>query len=192
MSQLFGRKKPESRKVPVMVADKTSQEAGFAILELDAKEVDELIDRMTKAMPLVRWSNDGLRRNFLSPNSLSLVARRDGVIVGIINGTVSQIPSPVASIGLTAVLDQASGQMGLGGYLVDEFIAVAQKRMPKLPRVEVSLATIDTGSIALYALKGFLIEGFVKGGFSQPSAGQDGADLIILRRHLSQTESLSV
>jgi hypothetical protein len=36
MSQLFGRKKPESRKVPVMVADKTSQEAGFAILELDA------------------------------------------------------------------------------------------------------------------------------------------------------------
>ncbi|MCJ7771419.1 hypothetical protein MUP37_07605 [Candidatus Bathyarchaeota archaeon] len=64
--------------------------------------------------------------------------------------------------------------------------------MPKLPRVEVSLATIDTGSIALYALKGFLIEGFVKGGFSQPSAGQDGADLIILRRHLSQTESLSV
>jgi ribosomal protein S18 acetylase RimI-like enzyme len=174
------------------VADKTSQEAGFAILELDAKEVDELIDRMTKAMPLVRWSNDGLRRNFLSPNSLSLVARRDGVIVGIINGTVSQVPSPVASIGLTAVLDQASGQMGLGGYLVDEFIAVAQKRMPKLPRVEVSLATIDTGSIALYALKGFLIEGFVKGGFSQPSAGQDGADLIILRRHLSQTESLSV
>ena len=192
MSQLFGRKKPESRKVPVMVADKTSQEAGFAILELDAKEVDELIDRMTKAMPLVRWSNDGLRRNFLSPNSLSLVARRDGVIVGVINGTVTQIPSPVASIGLTAVLDQASGQMGLGGYLVDEFITVAQNRMPKLPRVEVSLATIDTGSIALYALKGFLIEGFVKGGFSQPSAGQDGADLIILRRHLSQTESLSV
>jgi ribosomal protein S18 acetylase RimI-like enzyme len=192
MSQLFGRKKPESRKVPVIVADKTSQEAGFAILELDAKEVDELIDRMTKAMPLVRWSNEGLRRNFLSPNSLSLVARRDGVIVGVINGTVTQIPSPVASIGLTAVLDQASGQMGLGGYLVDEFITVAQNRMPKLPRVEVSLATIDTGSIALYALKGFLIEGFVKGGFSQPSAGQDGADLIILRRHLSQTESLSV
>ncbi len=192
MSQLFGRKKPESRKVPVIVADKTSQEAGFAILEIDAKEVDELIDRMTKAMPLVRWSNEGLRRNFLSPNSLSLVARRDGVIVGVINGTVTQIPSPVASIGLTAVLDQASGQMGLGGYLVDEFIAVAQNRMPKLPRVEVSLATIDTGSIALYALKGFLIEGFVKGGFSQPSAGQDGADLIILRRHLSQTESLSV
>jgi len=192
MSSLFGRKKAESRKVPVIVADKTSQEAGFSILELDAKEVDELIDRMTKAMPLVRWSNEGLRRNFLSPNSLSLVARRDGVIVGVINGTATQIPSPLASIGLTAVLDQASGKTGLGGYLVDEFIAVAQKRIPKLPHIEVSLATIDTGSIALYALKGFLIEGFVKGGFSQPSAGQDGADLIVLRRHLSQTESLSV
>ncbi len=192
MSSLFGRKKAESRKVPVIVADKTSQEAGFSILELNAKEVDELIDRMTKAMPLVRWSNEGLRRNFLSPNSLSLVARRDGVIVGVINGTVTQIPSPLASIGLTAVLDQASGKTGLGGYLVDEFIAVAQKRIPKLPHIEVSLATIDTGSIALYALKGFLIEGFVKGGFSQPSAGQDGADLIVLRRHLSQTESLSV
>lgn len=192
MSSLFGRRKSESRKVPVIVADKTSQEAGFNILELDPKEIDELIDRMTKAMPLVRWSNEGLRRNFLSPNSLSLVARRGGVIVGVINGTVSQMPSPLATIGLTAVLDQASGQMGLGGYLIDEFIAVSQKRAPKLPRVEVSLATIDTGSIALYALKGFLVEGLVKGGFSQPSSGQDGADLIILRRHLSLSESLSV
>ena len=192
MSSFFNKKKQNSRKVNIIVPEKTALEAGFNIKENDTKEIDECIDTMSKTMPQVRWNTEGLRRNFYAPNSLTLIARYEGPIVGVINGTVSLSPLQPPVIGLMIIFDQTSGQLGLGGYLVDSFISSLKKRSPKSQCVDVSLPSIDTGSIALYSLKGFLVEGFVKDGFNQPLGGQESHDLVILRRYLTASELLNV
>lgn len=192
MRSLFGKKQSESKRVNIIVPDKTAQEAGFNIKEIDAKEVDECLETMTKFMPQIKWNAEGIRQNFSSPNSLTLIARHEGSIVGVINGIAPHNPIPSPVIGLMVILDQTSGQLGLGGYLVDSFIGSVHKRNPKAPYVDVSLSSIDTASIALYSLKGFLVEGFVKNGFNQPVAGLENQDLVILRRHISPTESSNI
>jgi hypothetical protein len=193
MSSLFKRRRRvKPRPIPVLVPAKSASEEGFNFELLNEEAADECIDTMTKAMPQVRWSREGLRRGLLAPNSLTLIARQGAAIVGIISGTAFQTPIPPPTIGLMAVLDQASGERGLGGYLVDEYMKAIQKRSPKATFVDVSLPTIDTGSIALYSLKGFVIEGFVKEGFSTTFAGQASQDLVILRRRFATTTSPSV
>jgi hypothetical protein len=191
MRSLFGKKSVPNR-VNIIVSDKTAQEAGFDIKEIVAKEVDECIETMTKYMPQVKWNTEVIHRNFSSPNSLTLIARHEGAIVGVINGIASHNPIPPPAIGLMVIFDPTSEQLGLGGYLVDSFISSVQNRNPKAPYVDVSLPSIDTGLIALYSLKGFRVEGFVKNGFNQPVAGQENQDLVILRRHIPTTESTNV
>ena len=192
MRSLFGKKESVPNRVNIIVSEKTAQEAGFDIKEIVAKEVDECVETMIKHMPQIKLNTEVNHRNFSSPNSLTLIARHDGSIVGVINGIVSHNPIPPPAIGLMVIFDQTSEQLGLGGYLVDSFISSVQKRNPKAPYVDVSLPSLDTGLIALYSLKGFHVEGFVKNGFNQPVAGKENQDLVILRRHISSTESSNV
>jgi len=193
MSSLFRRRKAvQQRRIPVMVPAKSAEEEGFSLLPLSEEAADECIDAMMKAMPQVKWNKEGLRRGLLAPNSLTLTARHEGTMVGVISGTVFSTSIPPPTIGLMAILDQESGERGLGGYLIDEFIKAAQKRAPKASFVDVSLPTYDTGSIALYSLKGFVIEGFVKDGFSSTFAGPGGQDLVILRRRFTTVTSPNV
>lgn len=189
MRSLFGKKKSEPKRTNIIVPDKTAQEAGFDIKELVAKEIDECVETLSKYMPQFKLNAEGIRRNFSSPNSLTLIARHEGSIVGVINGIVTKNLIPPPGIGMIVILDKTSGAVGLGGYLIDNFIGSVHKRNPKAPYVDVSVPSFDTGSIALYSLKGFLVEGFVKGGFHQPVAGQKNKDLVILRRYISPTGS---
>ena len=193
MSSLFRRRKPvQPRRIPIMVPEKSAEEEGFNFLQLTEQAADECVDAMTKAMPQVKWNMEGLRRGLLAPNALTLIARHEGAVVGVISGMVFPTVIPPPTINLMAVLNQRSGERGLGGYLIDEFIGALQKRLPKASFVDVSLPTVDTGSIALYSLKGFVIEGFVKDGFSSTFGGQAGQDLVILRRRFATATSPSV
>jgi ribosomal protein S18 acetylase RimI-like enzyme len=189
MSSFFGRRKreaePEYRQIPIVVPQKSPEEEGFTFETLDEKTIDEAVDAMMKAMPQVKWNSEGLKRILLSPNALTLIARRERAVVGVISGTVFPTPVPPPTVGLMAVTDPDAGERGVGGFLIDEFIKALQKRSPKATFVDVSLPTFDTGSIALYSLKGFMIEGFIKNGFGQGVA-QGSHDLVILRRRLMQ------
>ena len=175
-----------------MVPEKSAQEAGFTIEELDEKTADECTDTMIKAMPQVKWNKEGLRRSLLAPNALTLIARREAFIVGVISGTVYQTLFPPPMIGLNVIFEKMSGERGLGGYLIDEFIGGVQKKNPKVQFLDVSVPSVDTGSIALYSLKGFLVEGFVKHGFSPNFSAQESQDLVILRRYIATTPSSNV
>jgi len=194
MSSLFRRRREgvKQRRVPVLIPEKSAQEVGFSFEHLSEEAADECIDAMLKAMPQVRWNREGLRRGLLSPNSITLVAKSEGAVVGLINGTVFRMPGSPPTIGMMAILDQKSGERGLGGYLIDEFINAVQKKAPKASFVDVSLPTSDTGSIALYSLKGFVVEGFVKNGFRSSIADQGTQDLVVLRRWFAETRSSSV
>lgn len=75
----------------------------------------------------------------------------------------------------------------MGGYMIDEFLKATQRRAPKASFVDVSLPASDTGSIALCSLKGFVVEGFVRGGFNPSFTGEGSRDLVILRRWLTAT-----
>jgi hypothetical protein len=181
MSSFFGRKKrkaePEyDRPIPMIVPQKSAEDEGFTFETLDEKTIDEAIDAMMKAMPQVKWDNEGLKLRLLSPNALTLIARREQTVVGVINGTV--FPGP--TVQLMAVTDPVAGERGVGVFLIDRFIKSVQKKNPKAMFVDVNLPAFDTGSIALYSLQGFIIEGFIKNGF------QGSHDLVILRRRLVQ------
>jgi hypothetical protein len=190
MSSFFGRRKrqaePEYRPIPIVVPQKSPEEEGFTFETLDEKTIDEAVDAMMKAMPQVKWDSEGLKRILLSPNALTLIARREKALVGVISGTVFPTPVPVPSVGLMAVTDPEAGERGIGALLIDEYIKALQKRSPKAAFVDVSLPTFDNGSIALYSLRGFMIEGFKKNGFGQSFAPQGGSDLVFLRRRLVQ------
>ena len=193
MSSLFRRRTTaQQRRIPVMIPEKSAKEQGFTIELLKEETADDCVNAMMKAMPQVRWNKEVLRRSLLAPNALTLVARSDDTVVGVISGTIFQAPIPPPTIGLMTILDPSSGERGVGGYMIDEFIKALQKRVPKASFVDVSLPTADTGSIALYSLKGFVIEGFIKNGFSSAFTSQGGQDLVILRRRFAETQSPNV
>ena len=194
MSSLFRRKERTSREIraPVIIPARTAEEEGFSFEQLTTATADECADAMMKAMPQVKWNREALKQSILAPNALTLMSRHEGAIVGVISGTVIPAANIPPTIILMAILDQASGERGLGGYLVDEFTKAAQKRAPKATFVDVSLPTYDTGSIALYSIKGFMIEGFVKDGFRTNFTGQGTSDLVVLRRRLTAPSPSSV
>jgi L-amino acid N-acyltransferase YncA len=193
MSFLFKRKRSQTTpRIPVVIPASKATDEGFSFEHLDDKTVEECIETITKAMPQVKWGREGLRRGLLSPGALTLIARREKAIVGLISGTVSQTPSLPPTIGMMMILDRISGERGLGGYLIDEFIKEARKKIPKAQCIDVSLPNTDTGSIALYSLKGFIVEGFIRDGFRPSSERQGWQDLVLLRRYLEAEAPTSV
>jgi len=164
------------------------EEFGFEVIREDV--ADECVDAIVKAKPQVKWNKEGLRRRLLAPNGLTIIVRLKGVLVGVISGTL-MIPSLPPSIGFMAVFDPESSRKGLGGYLIDEFIKETQKRVPEAPCVDVNLSNLDTSSVALYSLKGFIVNGFIKDEIR--SRFDEGVhDLVHLRRWLVKAPPRSV
>jgi len=175
---------------PHLIPEEPPEKRGFSFEILSKDAADECIDAIVKAMPQVKWNREGMKRRLLAPNALTIIARLKGTLAGVISGTV-MIPSLPPSIGFMAVFDPKSGGRGLGGYLIDEFIKEVQKRDPKAPCVDVSLPNLDTSSIALYSLKGFIVNGFIKNEI-RSRLGKGTQDLVHLRRWLMKTTPTSV
>lgn len=144
-----------------------------------------------KAMPQ-KWNRTELRRWLLGANTLTLIARHEGTITGVISGTVLKTPLPPPTIRLMIVLDQASGDKGLGMFLINAFIAKVQNRIPNASYIDVALPSSERTSIALYSLMGFDITGFIKDGFQAQFAGMAGQDLVLLRRRYETNSSSNI
>ncbi len=174
----------------LLVQEDPPETKGFSFEILGKDVVSECVDAVIKAMPQVRWNREGLESRLLAPNALTIIARLEGALAGLISGTV-MTPSLPPSIGFMAIFDSNSGAKGLGGYMIDEFIEEIQKRVPKAPCVDVSLPNLDTGSIALYSLKGFVVNGFIKNEIKS-RLGEGTHDLVHLRRWLAKAHPKSV
>jgi hypothetical protein len=172
----------EPGKVPFLIQEEPPEKKGFSFEPISKDATVECIDAIVKAVPQAKWDREGLKHRLLAPNGLTIIARLRRVLVGVISGTL-MTPSLPPSIGFMAVFDPESGRKGLGGYLIDEFIKEIQERVPKALCVDVSLSNLDTSSIALYSLKGFIVNGFIKNEV-RSRFGEGVHDLVHLRRWL--------
>jgi hypothetical protein len=192
MGSFFGRGGDyiEPRHAPFLIPEESPEKRGFSFETLSKDAADECTNAVVKAIPQVKWDKEGLKLRLLAPNALTIVARLKGKLAGLISGTL-MTPSLPPSIGFMAVFDTKSSGKGLGGYLIDQFIKEVQKKAPKAPCVDVSLSNLDTGSIALYSLKGFIVNGFIKNEI-RPIFGKGVHDLVHLRRWLAKSPPASV
>lgn len=184
MASIFRRRRKQAKQPqgPLLLPEKSADAEGFKFETLSDETVVNCVDAMIKAMPQAKWNRKELSRWLLAPNSLTLIARFENTFVGVISGTVLKTPAPPPTIRLMAVLDQRSGEKGLGGYLINMFIKETRSRAPKASCVDVALPSSERTSIALYSLMGFDVNGFVKDGFRLSFAGAERQDLVLLRR----------
>lgn len=193
MTSIFKRRRQPSRRSPVPASglELSAEDAGFSFEKLTEKTVNDCISAMMEAMPQ-KWNRTELRRWLLGANTLTLIARHDNTVTGVISGTVLNTPLPPPTIRLMIVLDPASGDKGLGMFLINAFIAQVQNRIPNASCIDVALPSSERTSIALYSLMGFDITGFIKDGFQTRFAGLSGQDLVLLRRRYDANSSLNI
>lgn len=191
MVSFFRRKKRKINqiKAPGLGPKKLVTEGGFSFEILGDKAVNDCVNAMMKATPQAMWSREEVSHWLQAPNSLTLIAKLEGTIVGVINGIVLNSPMPPPTIRFMAVLDQRSGNQGLGGFLITKFIEELRRITPKAPYVEVSLPGSERTSIALFSLMSFDVSGFVKDGFRLSFSGGERQDLVMLRRTLTAEQS---
>lgn len=169
-----------------MFGKKGSSEYLFELLK--AEDIDLCTDLIIKAVggQQTRSNRDAVKYTLKNPNVITLVAKSEERITGVIYGLVPPSlvpPFPVQPprIFFVGVADQESAMKGLPGMLIDEFVSESKKRFPNPPYVDTILASKDTKNVALYSSKGFSVEGFVKDDLG-------GMDVIILRKRLLAQE----
>ena len=193
MTSIFKRKRrPDPRPPkPGSELERSAADVGFSFEELTENSADDCVDAIMKVMPQ-NWNRTELRRWLLAANTLTLIARYNDEVTGVISGTVLKTPRPPPTIRLMAVLDQESGDKGLGMFLINAFISEVRNRAPTASCIDVALPSSERTSIALYSLMGFDITGFVKDGFHIQFAGAAGQDMVLLRRRYPANSSTSI
>ncbi len=151
----------------------------FDIESLKEKDVEEsakvLLQSLGNQISPVLQDSKALGRAIYGPYVITLVAKKKGKIVGIINGTATVQPT-IVFLGVT---DPESAREGLGSILVDKFLEQVKNQFPKVSAVRTTLPADFPEAIALYSSKGFVVGGFVK------EAAQ-GRDVVFLKKPLTR------
>lgn len=150
--------------------------SGFTFEQLKDDELEPCLDMILKIKGVKALNREVLRRSLKGPNTLTLVGKSGGKIMGVISGFVPQtfFPSMPPRIVFSFVPDRESSRKGLPAMLINEFVNEVKKHLPKASYIDVSLVSTDP-SIVLYSLNGFVISGFIKG-------DKGAGDLVFLRR----------
>jgi len=156
----------------------------FEIERLTEKDVEEsakaLVQSLGDQVPAVFQDVKALGRAIFGPHAITLVAKKKGRVVGIINGTATAQPS-IAFLGVT---DQESAKEGLGAVLIDRFLEHVKGQFPSVNAVRTALPANFPDAIALYSSKGFVVEGFVK-----EYHLAHGRDMVFLKRSLARSST---
>jgi len=147
----------------------------FEIESLREEDVEEsakvLLQSLGSQFSPVFQDSRALSRAIYGPHAITLVAKKKGRIVGVINGTATIQPTIV----FLGVMDPESAKEGLGLILVDNFLEQVKKQFPKATAVRTTLPADFPEAVALYSSKGFMVEGFAK------EAAQ-GRDIVFLKK----------
>lgn len=135
--------------------------------------VDLVFASLRDKLPREQRNREIVKQMIYGTQALSLVAKKNGKIVGLISGVMMLTPN----INFISVIDEESAQQGLGGVLIDKFIEAVKKSLPKASHVRITLSTDDTPIISLCSLKFFMIKGF----FRESSMNKD---MIILEKNI--------
>ena len=148
------------------------------------EDLNNCVDVIAKAMGDPNINKDFIKQSIRDPNVVTLIARSREKIVGVIYGfvpyTLYSIQAP--KIVFMGIENQEEAMKGLYGMLIDEFINELKRRFPKVPCVDVSLASKDTNAVALYSGRGFAVEGYIRDGVGS-------ADIVLLRKIFTLPET---
>lgn len=149
------------------------------IESLKEKDVEESVKALQTSMgnqasPFLKDSG-ALGRAIYGPHAMTLVAKKNGKIVGVVSGTATVPPN----IAFLTVTDPESAREGLGGRLIDQFVEEARRKLPSATSVRTSLPADFTDAVALYSSKGFSVEGFAK-------TALHGRDVVFLSKSLAR------
>lgn len=130
------------------------------IKETDLEKcVDVVFSSLSEQLIPAHRNREMIKRMIFGSHAISLVAKKNGKIVGLISG-VETFPTP--TISFLSVTDEESARQGLGKILIDKFIENVKKRMPGVQQVSTMLTTDNTSAISLFSSEGFIIKGFIK------------------------------
>lgn len=99
-----------------------------------------------------------LRRMIYGEHIMTLVAKREERIVGLVNAHLLGIPK----IMFLTVSDERSAQEGLAGLLVDKIVEGIKSGLPAAKRVLHNEFAENFSAVGLYSVKGFRVTGYVK------------------------------
>ncbi len=99
-----------------------------------------------------------LRRMIYGEHIMTLVAKREERIVGLVNAHLLGIPK----IMFLTVADEKSAQEGLAGLLIEKTVEGIKSGLPTAKRVLHNEFAENFSAVGLYSVKGFRVTGYVK------------------------------
>lgn len=147
---------------------------------LKEKDVEKSVDMVTSS--LVRHgvsepiNREVIKQMIFSRNVLTLIAKKERKILGLISGTTMFTPN----INILSVIDEGDIGKYVGELLISRFVEEIKKNFPKNRYVTVTLTTDNTKAISEYSSKGFVIKGFVREGIEEK-------DVVILAKDTRRT-----
>jgi len=125
--------------------------------DLDAC-ADAVLSTLKGQLATVSEDRETIKKMIHGEKVETLVAKREGKIVGLVSGTLPIHPR----ITFITVTDAQSAREGLSGLLIDEFLKAAKKRTPKAQFVLHNEFAENYKAIGLFSMKGFIISGFIR------------------------------
>ena len=99
-----------------------------------------------------------LRRMIYGDHIMTLVAKRDEKVVGLINAHLLGLPK----IMFLTVADERSAQEGLASLLIEKAVERIKTSLPSAKRVLHNEFAENFNAVGLYSVKGFKVTGYVK------------------------------
>ncbi len=99
-----------------------------------------------------------LRKMIHGEHIMTLVAKKEDRIVGLVNAHLLGIPR----IMFLTVADEKSAQEGLAGLLIDKIVEGIKSGLPVAKRVLHNEFAENFSAVGLYSVKGFRVTGYVK------------------------------
>jgi len=119
---------------------------------------DAILSTLKGQLGTVSEDKETVKRMIYREKVETIVAKREGKIVGLVSGTLLIQPR----ITLITVTDAQSAREGLSGLLIDEFLKTARKRTPKARFILHNEFAENYKAIGLFSMKGFIVTGFMR------------------------------
>jgi len=134
----------------------------FNFEQLQQKDVNACVEAILKTLKgqlaAMHEDKETIKRMIYGPQVITLVAKKQQKIAGLISGTLPIQPR----IMFLTVTDEESAKLGLGATLIDQFVQTAKRQQPKAPFILHNEFAENYNAIGLFSMKGFTITGFIR------------------------------
>jgi len=133
----------------------------FAFELISKKEVDACLNMIISTLgdqSKEYGDKSTLKRMIYGDRVMTLVAKSEGRVVGLINASVLGLPR----IMFLTVADERSAREGLGGRLIDQIVGEIRRRSPDVKRILHNEFADNFNAVGLYSIKGFKVTGYIR------------------------------